>query len=147
MVRMEAASNSSGLVTPLGNASVEERRNLTDRSPVDPSILPEQGMLAIADCHGSGGEEERALLGSELEVEACPRLVGVRAAEPKPPCAQREAGAREVADAKATKRDRASNSLPVDVAVPAVCLHAPGLEEATLDLLERLDGLLGGCQC
>lgn len=71
---------------------------------------------------------------------------GVRAAEPWPPCQQREAGVREVADSQATQGDQAGNALPLDVVVPAVCLRAPDPEKASLDLLERFDGLLGGAK-
>ena len=117
-----------------------------DGPPADPSVLPEEGVCAVSELHGSGGEEERALLGIELEVEACPCSGVVRAAEPQPAGAERKAGPSEVAHAEATERERPSDALPVDMAVASICLRASSPQEASLDFLECPDGLLGGAR-
>ena len=68
--------------------------------------------------------KKNALLGSELQVEAGPCSGAVRATEPQPADAEREAGLAEVAHAEATERERPSDALPVDMAVASICLRA-----------------------
>ena len=99
-------------------------------------------MLAIANSHGSGGEEERALLGRELQVKAAPGPAIIDSAEPLPPYAKGEAGALEVVNAEATELDRPTDAPPVDVAIATIGLGAASPKESSFNLLQEFDGLL-----
>ena len=82
LVCVEAVGDGSGLAASFGDASVEERRDLTGGAAVNPSVFPKEGAQAIPERRCCGREEERAFLAQELQVKALlgPPVAGV--AEP-----------------------------------------------------------------
>lgn len=86
---MKAIRDRSGFSASLGDAGVQEWRNLRHGAAVDPSVFPEQGALAVTNRRGCGRKEERAFLARELQVKAAPGPAIIDVAEPKPARAQR----------------------------------------------------------
>jgi hypothetical protein len=56
-VSLETFMDRPQLSSPLGNAVVQKRRDFTHGLSADPAVFPEQRFVAIANFHGSGGEE------------------------------------------------------------------------------------------
>jgi hypothetical protein len=54
----EAFSDKPCAAAALGDASVQVWRDLADRAPVDPAVLPEESRAAVANGHVSRGEEK-----------------------------------------------------------------------------------------
>ena len=63
----------------LRDAIVEVRCDLADGTAPNPSILPEQHRLSIANHHDSRREKDRVLLQRELQVDTAPGALVVRA--------------------------------------------------------------------
>ena len=84
-----------------GDAVVEQGHELANRAPVEPAILPEQGIRAISDDRVGGGKEHCTLVAGELEIQPLPDASCVRSREPKPPQSEREPGALEITNPEA----------------------------------------------
>lgn len=65
-VDLQAVRHSPKLPSALGDASIQQRRDLADGPSIEPPVLPEQGLASVPDLHRGGCEEQGALIGGEL---------------------------------------------------------------------------------
>lgn len=69
-VGLKPISDCPKLPSSRGDASIELWHYLLDGVAVNPTVFLEKGGLAIAGLHSSGGEENGALRGGELQLQA-----------------------------------------------------------------------------
>nr|XP_051215811.1 uncharacterized protein LOC127333471 [Lolium perenne] len=72
------------LPAPFRDQRIHLRRHLLDGTAAQPSVLPEESGLSIANPHRGGGHKDVQLRLRELHVQPTPRTQGVSAHPPQP---------------------------------------------------------------
>lgn len=81
-IPLETLCHGPGFAASFGDAIEQRGRDLASSPATDPSVFPEERMLTVSNDHAGGGEEDRALLGRELQVQVPPGAPAVGAGKP-----------------------------------------------------------------